>query len=192
MKILQAEKLTAYDHLNLFAVLYLDRNQNQRTWYVASRHPEPKCITQKFRIPDGVIIVPFHTGEKKLVVIEEFRVALGDFKYGFPAGLVDGGETIAQASRRELKEETGLELTRILKTGPPIYSSTGMTDESISMVYVECNGEPSGAGNSSSEDIRTLFVSPEEASGLCADPEKKFDAKAWLALSAFAATGAIP
>jgi hypothetical protein len=36
-----------------------------------------------------------------------------------------------------------------------------------------------------------LFVSPQEAGRLCRNSSLKFDAKAWLVLSRFAATGKI-
>jgi ADP-ribose pyrophosphatase len=186
MKIIKTEKLTDYQHLNLFSISYLDRNQNSRIWHIASRQQVPKCISRQFRIPDGVIIVPYHVETEKMVVIREFRVALGDYKYGFPAGLIDEGETIEEAGIRELKEETGLDLIRYTKISPPVFSSTGMTDESVTMAYAECRGEISRKGNSSSEDIETIFVSKEEAGLLCSDPGLKFDAKAWLALSSFA------
>ncbi len=80
-------------------------------------------------------------------------------------------------------------MTRILRRTPPIYSSAGMTDESSMLVYVECEGEPSNAEPHDGEIIEVVFVSPQEAGRLCADPDLKFDAKAWLVASRFAATG---
>ena len=121
-----------------------------------------------------------------MVITREYRVPLDDYEYGFPAGLVDSGESVEQAARRELQEETGLTVNRFIKVSPPIYSSAGMTDESVAMAYVECEGEPSNSANTDSELIEILFISPEDALGLLNDTTLKFDAKAWLAISEFA------
>ncbi len=191
MRVLDAEKLTDGRWLNLFDVRYVDKGGGTRHWRLASRHAPPKCVSGRFEIPDAVIIVAYHTERRRLVVTREYRVPLADFEYGFPAGLVDPGETVEQAAVRELREETGLTLTRLLKTGPPIYSSAGMTDESVTMVYAECTGEPSSAGNEGSELIQVQFMSPGEAAAACADAHLKMDAKAWLVMTAFADSGRI-
>jgi ADP-ribose pyrophosphatase len=156
---------------------------------MATRLPAPRCANGRFDRPDAVVIAAYHTGRSKIVVTREFRVALGNYEYGFPAGLVDEGETVAEATRRELKEETGLDVVRFLRESPPVYSTAGMTDESVAMVYVECDGEPSAEANEESEVIDVLFASPEEAGRLCNDSSLKFDAKAWLVLDHFAKTG---
>ena len=189
MEIKSAHKLTKLKWLNMFEVTYVDKSGRNRSWQIASRVKEPKCVTGKFKMPDAVVIVPFHTAEKKVVITREFRIPLADYEYGFPAGLVDDGENIEQAARRELKEETGLTLTRIIGISPPIYSSAGMTDESVSMVYVECDGKPSTARNTGSELIEVNLVTRSQAFRLCENPALKFDAKAWLVLSKFAENG---
>jgi ADP-ribose pyrophosphatase len=135
------------------------------------------------------MMVPFHTSTNKLVITREYRVPLDDYEVGFPAGLVDAGESVEQAVRRELKEETGLNLSRIICTSPLLYPSAGMTDESVSMVYIECDGRPSSAGNTASESIEVDFVSPSQAARLCNNPMLKFDAKAWLVLKNYSKTG---
>ena len=191
MKIKKSQKLTDLKWLNMFNVEYIDHNGKGGIWQLASRKKKPKCLSGEFRKPDAVVIVPYHTSKKQLVITKEFRVPLADYEYGFPAGLVDIDETVRQAARRELAEETGLELTRYLKESPPIYSSAGMTDEAVTMVYVECRGEPSKARNEGTEDIEVLFVSPGEAYELCARESYKFDAKAWLVLFNYAASGHI-
>jgi len=191
MKIQNVEKITDCRHLNLYEISYINKNGVEKLWHIASRADKAKCLTGKFDMPDAVVIVPFHKKKDKLVIIKEFRVPLGGYQYGFPAGLVDEGETIQQTCIRELKEETGLNLTRIKKISPPVYSSSGMTDESVSIVYAECDGTPSNKGNEASEDITTIFVSPSKASELCKDSKIKLDVKTWLVLSSFAENGRI-
>ena len=189
MEIKGTSKLTDLKWLNMFDVAYIDKNGYNRSWIVASRARSPKCITGKFKMPDAVVMVPYHSPEKKLVITKEYRVALADYEYGFPAGLIDDGETIQQAASRELKEETGLSITRFIRISPPIYSSAGMTDESVAMVYVECEGRPSVTRNTGSELIEVELISQLQASHLCENIDLKFDAKAWLVISGFAATG---
>lgn len=188
MKIQKVDKITDFRHLNLFEITYTDTQDHERTWQLASRMKEPKCVTQNFSQPDAVVIVPFHLEKNKLVIIKEFRVPLGDYQYGFPAGLVDKGETIEQTAIRELYEETGLTVTRVLRSSLPAFSTSGMTDESVSMVYVECKGEPTCINNESSEDITTLMITPKEADKICHDPQIKIDIKTSLVLSFFAET----
>ena len=189
IRIKNAVKLTDLKWLNLFNIEVVDPVGNDRKWQVASRRKEPKCTTGRFDKPDAVVIVPFHTGRDKIVVTREYRVSLAGDEYGFPAGLVDDGETAEAAARRELHEETGLTVTRFLTISPPVYSSAGMTDESVAMVYVECDGEPSAAGNEGIEQIEVILASAAEVGRLCEDSELKFDAKAWLVLTTFARHG---
>ena len=191
MKIKRADKLTDLKWLNMFDVNYIDQNGHPGSWQLASRSEAPKCISGKFNVPDAVVIVPFHAAEKKIVIIKEYRIPLADYEYGFPAGLIDPGETIEQTARRELQEETGLVVTRFLKISAPLYSSAGMTDESVAMVYVECDGQPSTAGNQDSELIEVQLVTRTQASKMCENPALKLDVKAWLVLAGFSEKGII-
>ena len=186
VKIKGSRKLAAGRWLNLFDVNYTARTGEEKSWQVVTRQKEPKCISGNYRRPDAVVIVPFHAEENKMVVLREYRVPLNDYEYGFPAGLVDSGESVERATRRELTEETGLTVRRFIKISPPIYSSAGMTDESVSIVYVDCEGTPSTRKNTASELIEILLVSPADAQDLLRDKTLKFDAKAWLVISRFA------
>ena len=186
VKIKDSSKLTAERWLNLFDVKYVAETGEEKSWQIASRQKEPKCVTGRYQQPDAVVIVPFHTVRNKMVILREYRVPLNDYEYGLPAGLIDRDESVEQATRRELMEETGLTVSRFTKISPPIYSSAGMTDESVAMVYVECEGAPSTSANSATEMIEIQLVSPREALILLNDTTLKFDAKAWLVISRFA------
>ncbi|MCP4723168.1 MAG: NUDIX hydrolase [Desulfobacteraceae bacterium] len=191
MEISHIEKITDCKHLNLFSIQYRDRAENIKNWVFASRSHLPNPLNQETGISDAVVVVPFHRQEEKLVIIKEFRVALGGYQYGFPAGLVDTGETIVQAGKRELFEETGLTIIKVLKLSPPIYSSSGMTDENISLLFVECDGTPSNEFNEMSEEIEVLMLTREAAGKLISKTGLKFDVKSWMVLSMFADYGII-
>jgi ADP-ribose pyrophosphatase len=192
MRIGSVDKITDKRHLNLYAVHYQDRSRRDRQWYIASRSDPPKCVSGRLDRPDAVVIVAEHCEQGGVVVIKEFRVPLGACQYGFPAGLVDPGESVEEACRRELWEETGLSVNRIVRISPALYSSSGMTDESVAMVYVACKGEITSAANCESEWIHPFLVTPEEARALCRAPDHPMDVKTWLVLEGFAATGRLP
>lgn len=211
MEIVKIEQVTDFDHLNLFLMKYIDRTGKEKSWIFASRSKSPD-ITQYLKatnsdqpknmgnnlpgkravsLPDAVVVVPFHVEMEKLIMIREFRVPLGQYQHGFPAGLMDKGESIEQTAARELKEETGLDLIRVIRKSPPIYSSSGMTDESVALVYAHCSGTPSVEWNEDSEDITVLMLSQQEAADLINTPDLKFDVKSWIVLSKFAETGSL-
>ena len=191
MKIKDMKKLTHLHHLNLFSLDYLDRTGQEKSWVFVSRKAVPEAAAPPPPVADAVVVAALHTRENKLVLIREFRVALGGFQYGFPAGLVDAGETVATAAARELKEETGLDLESVERISPPIYSSSGMTDESIHLVFGRCSGTVSLEGNEASEEISVLLLSPDEARALLDTPDLKFDVKSWILLDVFSRTGTL-
>jgi len=189
MKITDCKKLTDARWINLFDVSYTDKTGRERNWQVVSRNRRPKCVSGKFDVPDAVLMIPFHTTEQKLVVLREYRVSLAGFQYEFPAGLMDDGETIHEASQRELMEETGLTLKRITDISPPLYNTAGLTDESVVLVHCECDGVPSTDENQGTETIEVCLLSPADASRIMADANAMYDVKLWMALNHFIGQG---
>ncbi|MCJ8502702.1 NUDIX hydrolase [Desulfatitalea alkaliphila] len=189
MKILNATILAKVKYATLFAISYLDRKGNAKRWHLVSRGDQPKCITGERRRPDAAIIVPYHRNMDKLVVIKEFRIPVGDYLYGFPAGLLDPNETVAKAAGRELREETGLDLVRVYRHSPALFSSAGITDETIAMVFAEVEGTPTARHNADSEEIEICLMDRQEIRALLNRTEIVFSARAWLAMDAFAQQG---
>lgn len=189
MKIIDSAIVNRIKFVTLFAVAYLDRKGNTRRWHMVSRGDQPKCVTGNTQRPDAAIIVPYHRKLNKLVVIKEFRIPVGGYQYGFPAGLLDPGEDLAVAADRELFEETGLNLTKIYRHSPAIFSSAGITDESISMVFAEVEGTPSVDNNQDSEDIEVFLLDRQQVKELLDRNGIVFGARAWLAMDAFVRMG---
>jgi ADP-ribose pyrophosphatase len=165
-------KLTDYKWLNLYDVEYTTADGKTGHWTFASRKtPAPAGSPL---VADAVVIIPLlKDGRKrKLVTIKEFRIPLGDYEYGFPAGLYDHNETAEAVAKRELKEETGLKLTKVLYVGPASVSSAGLSDESVVYVVCECTGEVSNAGNEGTEDITVDILDLDGVRALRASPNK--------------------
>jgi ADP-ribose pyrophosphatase len=78
--------------------------------------------SEKLRLPDGAVKDPYYVlerpdaaivfpltgeGEGEVVLVRQYRPAIGRIELGLPAGLVEKGEEPEKAARRELLEETG-------------------------------------------------------------------------------------
>lgn len=183
------QKLTDQLWLNLYEVQYTAKDGSPHRWMMCSRKDRP--VEQASR-PDAVVIVPIvHTPQgNRLVLTKEYRAAIGDDEYGFPAGLIDDGESIETTVGRELKEETGLNVETILHISPPVYSSAGLTDESCCMVLVTASGIPSTDLNEAHEQIEVLLYDVNDIRALLKSTNK-IAAKAWGLLYHFTVTGKI-
>jgi ADP-ribose pyrophosphatase len=182
MRILDVQKLTDEKWVNLFAARF-DHNGHAGRWVFASRRADPR--TPPPAAGDAVVIVPVLREARKkprLVMIQEFRVPAFGHLYAFPAGLLEPGEDVEAAVRRELREETGLEVTAVKKVSPAMFASAGLTDETAHLVFVDAapgGGKPS---LEASEELEVVTLAYAEACRLCDDETARFDVRAWTVL----------
>ena len=160
--------LTENPHVNLYHLDVESKTGRKGHYYVASRaktENDLKIRTKK-NTPDGVIIYSLY-GEKKdkVVLVRQYRYAIDSYIYEFPAGLVEPGEDYKEAGIREMKEETGLELSPIdvdQAYEKPYFTTIGMTDESCATVYGYTSGQVSGDGLEDSEELEIVLADREE------------------------------
>jgi ADP-ribose pyrophosphatase len=91
--------------------------------------------------PDSVVIIATDEGGERLLINREFRMAVGNWVYNFPAGLIDEGENPYESAKRELWEETGLELYEIDDFIGPSYSAVGFSNEINVCVVGKARGD---------------------------------------------------
>jgi ADP-ribose pyrophosphatase len=176
--------------LSLYDAEYENKKGKEKHWIIASRKSYETLKAQfsgeKEEKIDAVIINALHLETESLVIIKQFRIPLNDYVYELPAGLLDSGESMETAVKRELKEETGLDLVEINyeKSKNKVYISAGMTDESVAMVYCSCSGVVSNEYLEADEDIEAVLVTKSEAKELL-KKDIKMDVKVLLALQNF-------
>jgi ADP-ribose pyrophosphatase len=116
-------KRTAWEGGFIRTVLleYLDSNGKLRNWEAVERI---NC--------SGIVVVIPVTKEGDLLLIRQFRPALDRYVIEFPAGLNDRGESLVDAARRELIEETGFtgDSFQLLAEGPV---SSGLSSEVLTV-----------------------------------------------------------
>ena len=157
-RIRHVEKLTDNPYLNLYQFSTVQRSGKHSKYYVSSRTKDPQHLKagDHHTRPDGVILYGVYGEQKdRLVLIRQYRYPIGGYVYEFPAGLLDEGETAAEAGIREMFEETGLNFRPM--DGDcyqrPFFTSVGMTDESCAMCF---------GYQESSEDIQVVLADRDE------------------------------
>lgn len=96
----------------------------------------------------AVVLLVLSEDHSKMLLSKEFRLGVNGWVVNEVAGLVDEGETVEQAAARELYEETGLTLTKIVKILPPSFTCAPVIDDKTALVICEAVGEITGSDSS--------------------------------------------
>ena len=92
--------------------------------------PNGRCVDLDLvRHPGAAAVVP-SLDRDRILMIRQYRYAIGGEILEIPAGKLDSGETPEACAARELLEETGYRAGRLEKLGA-IWTSPGFTDEVI-------------------------------------------------------------
>lgn len=147
-----------------------DNNVKWRKWDMATRTTKPSPPTlpngdaqsqvkaKKALTADAVAVFARvralrDDGQPRVLLVQQYRPAVDAVTVELPAGLIDAGETPAQAALRELREETGYTGV-VAAVLPPAPLSPGLSDESVALVVVDVIGN-SGANERAAEDAGT-------------------------------------
>lgn len=110
----------------------------------------------------GIVAILAITDLEEIVLVEQFRVPMGQRVIEIPAGLAGDikdqeDEALAIAAKRELLEETGFEADRMeyLTEGPP---SAGLSTEVVTFFQAHGLRRISPAGGDGTEDIQVHLI----------------------------------
>ncbi|MBR2571706.1 MAG: NUDIX hydrolase [Clostridia bacterium] len=135
-KIHESKFITRYD------VDYVTDQGHKKAYEIISRNPDIRTLEElQNRVPDSVVLILTDGSGERILINREFRMAVAQWVYNFPAGLIDPGETPQQSAKRELREETGLELVRIDDVLDGSYSAIGFSNERNIVVFGTAAGE---------------------------------------------------
>jgi ADP-ribose pyrophosphatase len=120
---------------------------------------------------DSVSILIYNTITNNIILISQFRYPSYKSGHGWLietiAGIVDSNETPEEAARREVEEETGLEITK-LEHITTFFPSPGGSSERIFLYYSEVSMDPdsyekTGGLLCEGEDIKSYEITLEDA-----------------------------
>ena len=165
MKFIDVKLIHRGKFVSYYVASYLNNENHIKEYEFISRDPNLTKETFGKNGPVGVGLVVFNENKDKILIQNEFRLATRRNVYTFPAGLIDEGEDAGVAAKRELKEETGLDLVKILDVLPPSFSSQGISDELMQIVVCTSRGEIKDS-IFADEEIKAKWYTKEEAKKL--------------------------
>ncbi len=155
-KVQEANYITRYD------LTYETIDGRKKVYEMISRDKNIKTEDDLTSHPvDAVVLIMEDESREKILINKEFRMATGRFVYNFPAGLIDPGETPEESARRELKEETGLDVLKIEDVIGESYSAVGFSNEKNLCVVGIAGGE-FAPSTSTVEEIQAGWYTKEE------------------------------
>lgn len=116
----------------------------------------------------SVVLIPM-MDDNRVVLIRQYRPAVGKTMWELPAGTTDPDETPEHAAARECEEEIGLVPGRLERLGG-FFPTPGICDEELIFFRVSDLREPSGTRRSpdEDEDIQPRVVTIAEARSMAA------------------------
>lgn len=107
--------------------------------------------------PGAVAIIPIDN-QNRLVLVEQWRRAIGKITIEIPAGMLEKGESPACCAQRELREETGYRAESLCAFGG-CYCAPGLSDEYVHLFIAKgLQKDPLVADDTEVIDVRTVSL----------------------------------
>lgn len=141
MKLVNLKKAHEGKFLTYYVADYLNKENKIKSYEFISRNKNLTLDDFGNSEAVGVGVIPISLDNSKILLQREFRLACNQWVYNFTAGLIDPQETPEIAAKRELFEETGVELVKIDAVLAPSYASAPTSDELMVIIIGRAEGE---------------------------------------------------
>lgn len=175
MQLIKMEKVKDGRYLKNYELTYENKAGKEKTYEIVSRK-ELNSISDIGSQPSGVSIIA--TKDDRLLLLREFRMGVNKFIYNLCAGMLEEQESIEECIKRELYEETGLNVRKFLDILPPSYSAVAISDVKTYIAFVEAEGDFEDH-SSENEQIEAHFYTRDEVKNMLAT--EGFSSRAQLA-----------
>ncbi len=140
MKFNKLEKKYEGKFLSYYVAEYTNSDNNIKKYEFVSRN---KNLTNNTfgDVPNNAVAIIAFDEEGRILLEKEYRLACNKWIYSFPAGLIDSGEDSITAAKRELREETGLDLYEVDDVLPVVHSAMGISDDALTTVIGKARGK---------------------------------------------------
>lgn len=155
-KIYEGKFITRYD------VDYITAEGNPKTYEIISRNRNIQSLDDlQNKNPNAVVMVLTDESGDRILVNREYRMAMAQWIYNFPAGLIDPGESPEESAQRELWEETGLRIVRIDDVLDNSYSAVSFSNEQNVCVFGVAEGQFQKSTSDAEEIIPGWYTKEE-------------------------------
>lgn len=166
-KLTKIEKVQSGKFLNMYKLEYTREDGSKKIYETVSRQSDLTIEDMRGNsmFSQAVGMIMFNHDKSKIMLQQEFRMAMNKWVYNFPGGLIDSGEDAEEAATREIWEETGLHLDKVIAHLPVSYTSVGISNETSETIVGTASGEFK-ASTSVDEQIKPGWYSKEEVRAL--------------------------
>lgn len=158
MELTKIENRHLGKYLNYYDLHYVNNEGKEKVYEITSRNTlkTPSDLGAKVI---GITIIGF-SGDR-LLLLREFRMSINRYVYGLCSGMPEPGETPEECAQRELMEETGLHIEKILKVMPPGFASVGISDGLLITIVAEVSGDLVESHRANEDIIAGLYTKEE-------------------------------
>jgi len=170
------------EYLSYYEINYSDKRGHHKTYEMVSKQGSRFNKSHELTLDSigknniAIVLIVLNKDHSKMLLLKEFRMGVNQYVYGQVTGFIDDGETDEQAAARELKEETGLTLVRIIDKLPGTFTSAPVCDDKTVMFVCEVEGEICESDNVN-EEIHPLWCDKAAVKKMLADNDITFAAR---------------